>query len=141
MKKWKPITGVILVFVLGVLTGTAGTGWFVKQRYFKFLKDPAHRKATVMKRLTERLDLSGPQKAQVEQIFDRLDGRMREKLQNLHSEARNILEEGFAEIRKVLNEDQQQKLAELKKEMEARREKRHRRWLGDHPPPLPAPGN
>lgn len=138
MKKWKTITGVILVFALGVLAGTVGTGWVIKNRLFPFFKDPAHRKAVVMKRLTKRLDLSDIQKAQVEQIIERLDGRMQKKLKNLHSQATLIVEEGFAEIREILNEDQKKKLVELKKELEARREKRHGRWFGGHPP-LPPP--
>lgn len=139
MKKWKPITGVILIFVLGVLTGTVGTGWVMKHRHFPFFKDPDHRKAMVMKQFTKRLDLSDTQKARVEQIVEEFDGRMQEKLRHLHSEARHVLEEGFAEIQKVLNEDQKQKLAQLRKEMEARREKRHRKWFGGHPPPPPPP--
>ena len=61
MKKWRLFTGVILVLVLGILIGGAGTQFYLRHKYHLSL-DRQDRAAHVLKTLSRELDLSaGPE--------------------------------------------------------------------------------
>ncbi|MFZ7127777.1 MAG: hypothetical protein ACOWWM_16585 [Desulfobacterales bacterium] len=135
MKQWKLVAGISLVFVLGALVGSAVTGCFLRSGHTPRFRDPVQRKAVIMERLIDRLELDDAQKSQVEAVVDRSDARMQENLRERRAQARRIMEEGFAEIRRVLREDQQKSLDALEAEIDARHRERHRRWFGESPPP------
>ena len=75
MQKWKIVAGLLLVFVLGALTGALSTGMVLKRHHPFFSRAPEGRKAFIMKRLTRKLDLTAEQKVRIEAIIDRVQIR------------------------------------------------------------------
>lgn len=130
MQKWKIIAGLLMVFVLGALTGALSTDMVLKRHHPLFSGAPEGRKAFIMKRLSRKLDLSEDQKVRIEAIIDRVQSEtfqhMREGRRFMHRQ----LEKGFAEIRKELTPEQQRRLDQMKAERERRRKERGERFHG-----------
>ncbi|MGA3173930.1 MAG: hypothetical protein ABSE25_05810 [Syntrophorhabdales bacterium] len=122
MKKWRPITGVILVLVLGILIGSAGTKFYLKHRYH-YLPDRQARTAHLLEHLSKELALSDTQKAATGQILEDMAEKLRRHFAQVRPEAERIVQESFSEIRKQLDEDQQKKFDVLS---EKYRQRRHR---------------
>lgn len=122
MKKWKLITGITLIFLLGALIGSLGTGLFLHNRPGS--RKPEALKMAVMKRLVRQLDLTADQKPRVETIVDQLQEKTRNHFNKTRQEMRAIIAQGIARIKKELNPDQQKKLDTLHE----RFKRRHRRW-------------
>ncbi len=120
MKRWKLIAGIILVFVLGALSGTLGTGLYVKQKMKPFRQDPKERRTAVIEKLTRRLSLKEPQIPKIEKILDELDQRRRE----YRLEIRKLRTESIARMKQELTPQQQEKLDQLHREWEQRKNKR-----------------
>jgi Spy/CpxP family protein refolding chaperone len=131
MGRWKTVAGVLLIFVLGALTGSLGTGWMLKRQHPLFRKDSAGRVDFIMKRLSDRLDLTETQKPQVEAIVQRIEGRMRRHFTQQRAEMRRFIDEEANAIALLLTPAQQEEFEDFRKEMEARRRERH----GPPPPP------
>ncbi|MEW6670555.1 MAG: hypothetical protein AB1427_02565 [Thermodesulfobacteriota bacterium] len=121
MKKWKLISGVLLVFALGVLIGSLGTGFYHQYLFDRFRKDSAERKAFVLKQFSERLDLTEDQQQAFKSIIDQVDQQRREQILKNRSEFKKIRDESYERMKKVLNPDQQNAFEELIKEIRNRR--------------------
>lgn len=134
MQKWKIIAGLLLVFVLGALTGALSTGMVLKRQHPFFRSAPEGRKAFIMKRLSRKLDLSEDQKVRIEAIIDRVQSETFKQMREGRRFMREHLEKGFAEIRKELTPDQQRRFDEMKAERERRWKERGRRFHGPGPP-------
>ena len=119
MKRWKLIAGIILVFVLGALSGTLGTGLYVKQKAKPFRLDPKDRRTALVEKLTRRLDLNPNQIPKIEDIIDELD----RKRQEYREELRKLRTEWISRMKKELTPAQQEKLDQLHQEWEKRRNK------------------
>ena len=119
MKRWKLIAGIILVFVLGVLSGTLGTGFYVKQKMKPIRQDPKAKRTVIIEKLTNRLDLKENQIPKIEKILDEIDQRRRE----YHQEIRKMRTESISQMKKELTPEQQKKLDQLHQEWEKRRNK------------------
>ena len=76
MKLWRLITGVILVLVLGMLIGGAGTHYYLRHKYRLISLDRKDRTAHLLKTFSRKLDLSQDQKAAVEKILQRMAERL-----------------------------------------------------------------
>ena len=130
MPKWKIIAGLLMVFILGTLTGALGTGLILKRHHLFFSARPEGRKAFIIERLTHRLDLSEVQKVRVEAIVDRVQAetleRFREGRRLIHEQMDGV----FAEIRKELTPDQQREFDEMQAEFERRREAHSKHFNG-----------
>lgn len=124
MKRWKLVSGLLLVFVLGVLAGAFGTRIYLKDRFAHFRKDPKARQAFIMRKLSKELELTPDQKIKVEKIVEQVGEKRREFFLKNRPEIKRIMDEGFAQIKKELNNDQQKKLDELREEFEKRRKAR-----------------
>ena len=124
MKRWKLISGLLLVFVLGVLVGSFGTRIYLKDRFEHIRKDPKARQAFIMRKLSKELELTPEQKIKVEKIVEQLGEKRREFFLKNRPEIKKIMDEGFAQIKKELNNDQQKKFDVLREEFEKRREAR-----------------
>ncbi|MGB5922143.1 MAG: hypothetical protein WBH36_07945 [Syntrophobacteria bacterium] len=124
MKRWKLISGLLLVFVLGVLAGSFGTRIYLKDRFEHLRKDPKARQAFIMRKLSKELELTPDQKIKVEKIVEQMGEKRREFFLKNRPEIKKIMDEGFAQIRKELNSDQQKKLDVLREEFEKRRKGR-----------------
>ncbi len=135
MKKTKIIAGLIMIFILGALSGALGTGVVLKRHHPFFSGKPEGRKAFILKRLTRELDLSAEQRVRVAAIIDRVQSETFTQLREGRRLMRQKLESGFAEIRKELTPDQQRRFDEMKAEQERRRKERDRRFHGLWPPP------
>jgi Spy/CpxP family protein refolding chaperone len=127
MKKWRLIVGVALVFTLGVMAGSVGTQYYQKNWAERFWKDPAARKALLLKRLTRELGLSDAQKQEFKAIIEDVDQKMEGRHRENRAAIRTILEEGFSRMMERLNPAQQEKLKELKAHREERLRQRWRR--------------
>ncbi len=125
MKRWKLISGLLLVFVLGVLAGSFGTRIYLKDRFEHLRKDPKARQAFIMRKLSKELELTPDQKIKVEKIVEQMGEKRREFFLKNRPEIKKIMDEGFAQIRKELNNDQQKKLDVLREEFEKRRKARY----------------
>ena len=132
MKRWKIITALALVFVLGVLTGVVGTGMTLKHGPPFSPRDPEGRKARIMERLERKLDLTAEQKVRVAAIVDRRHGQAREQFRRHRQALQAFMTQSFADIRKELTPEQQTKLDAFQTEVEERFRKRGRRF--HHPP-------
>ena len=124
MKRWKLISGLLLVFVLGVLAGSFGTRIYLKDRFEHLRKDPKARQAFIMRKLSKELELTPDQKIKVEKIVEQMGEKRREFFLKNRPEIKKIMDEGFAQIRKELNSDQQKKLDVLREEFEKRKKAR-----------------
>ena len=124
MKRWKLISGLLLVFVLGVLAGAFGTRVYLKDRFERLRKDPKARQAFIMRKLSKELELTPGQKIKIEKIVEQLGEKRREFFLKNRPEIKKIMDEGFAQIKKELDNDQQKKLDVLRAEFEKRRKAR-----------------
>ena len=120
MKRWKLIAGIILVFVLGVLSGTLGTGLYMKQKMKPIRQDQKARRTAIIEKLTRGLDLKEDQIPKIEKILDEIDQKRREYRQ----EIRKMRTESISQMKKELTPEQQKKLDQLHQEWELRKKKR-----------------
>lgn len=130
MKKWKLIAGVLLVFIFGVLVGSLGTGFYHQYLFDRFSKDPAERKAFVLKKFSERLDLTESQQKAFKIIIDQVDQDRRAQQLKYRSDLYKIRNESYVQMKKILNSDQQNTFDELLKEI---RKRRKLKPLSNHP--------
>jgi len=124
MKRWKLISGLLLVFVLGILAGAFGTRIYLKDQFEHLRKDPKARQAFIMRKLSKELELTPGQKIKIEKIVEQLGEKRREFFLKNRPEIKKIMDEGFAQIKKELDNDQQKKLDVLRAEFEKRRKAR-----------------
>jgi Tfp pilus assembly protein PilN len=113
----------ILVFVLGVVVGSAGTvfyGWYSGRWHHRFDEK------RVVHFLKRELKLSDAQTQQVEQIMQQTDGKFRDLQQQVEPQFEAIRNESRDRIRKILNPQQLAKFNQLVQRFEARH-KEHRR--------------
>jgi Spy/CpxP family protein refolding chaperone len=132
MRKWKLVISVALVFILGVLVGSMGAGLYMKHRFPHPKRDPSEMRAFILKRFSEKLDLTDDQRNEFKAIIDQVGERLEEHFRRTHSEVGNIIEPGFSQMRAVLSPDQQEKFDELIERLE-----RHRKERPKHGPPGP----
>lgn len=124
MKRWKLVSGLLLVFVLGILAGSFGTRVYLKDRFEHLRKDPKARQAFIMRKLSKELELTQDQKTKIEKIVEQVGEKRRQFFLKNRPEIKRIMDEGFLQIKKELNNDQQKKLDALRKEFEKRRKAR-----------------
>ena len=122
--RWKLILGLLLVFVLGILAGSVGTGFYLKHRFAPLIKEPRARKTFIMKKLSKELNLTLDQKTKIEPIVEQMIEKRREYYLKNRPEIKTIMDQGFAQIREELNEDQKKKLDGLREKFHRRRGER-----------------
>jgi hypothetical protein len=123
MKRWKVVSGIVLVLVVGILIGSFGTQMLLRHRFPP--PPPPHggpRAADfLLKRLSRDLSLTEIQKTRVKEILERTDEKLHQHFQQVEPEVKKIIDDGFGEMRKELTDDQKTKLDRLKEHMERRR--------------------
>jgi hypothetical protein len=127
MKKWKLISGVALVFVLGVLVGSLGTRFYQRDWAERFFQEPSARKAMILKRLTKDLGLTETQQKEFKVIIDETDKKLETLGLERRSAVKAIFDESFLRMKEKLDPEQQIKLEELKARHEARVKDKRRR--------------
>jgi hypothetical protein len=130
MKKWKLVTGVALVFILGVLAGSLGTQLYQRQWSERFWKDPAARRAVFLQRLTRKLQLTEAQQKEFKVMIEEVDRKLLALRRENRAEIRRTIDESFTQMKGKLDPDQQKKLEEFKARHEERlKERRTKRPL------------
>ena len=73
MNRWKVITGILLIFVLGALSGALGTGYYTKNRIKQFIdpKGPPP-PIRILERELGKLDLSSEQQRKIEALLEQM---------------------------------------------------------------------
>jgi hypothetical protein len=118
MSKWKLIAGITLVFIVGGLVGSIGTRVYIKHHILSLLTDSKVRNAHFMKGLSKALNLTQDQKIKIGKIIEQMEQQRREFSFNHWPEIEKILNEGYLQIRKQLDNDQQKKLDALRENFE-----------------------
>jgi hypothetical protein len=127
MKRWKLITGVALVFILGVLAGSLGNDLYERHWSERFWKDPAARRAIFLQRLTRKLQLTEAQQKEFRVIIEEVDQKLMALRRENRTEIKNVIEESFTRMKEKLSPDQQKKLEEFKARQEERIKERRKR--------------
>jgi hypothetical protein len=121
MSTWKPVVGVVLVFVLGILVGLL-PGFYFMHRFPPPPPPPAmdraHRDAIMTERLSKDLALTEGQKTKVAPIVKQMNERLDQHLRTVQPEVQKIFDESFAQIEKELNDAQRKRFAALRDRME-----------------------
>ena len=104
-----------LIFLLGALAGAFGTGFYFKGHVEEFLEGGPP-KEKIMQKLTRDLDLTPEQQKKIEPILEEVHRELSALRRKSLPEMRKIRENSFALIKKELNEDQQKKLEDLRKQ-------------------------
>ena len=134
MNTWKLVSGVALVFIVGALVGSLGTRFYLKHQYRPFMPERGNRTAFIMKRLSKELGLSQNQKIAVEKIVAQTEEKLRAHFLQMRPEIDAIVDDGFTQIRKELDDNQRKQLDALREKFEKRR--RARREGAFPKPPL-----
>jgi hypothetical protein len=128
--RWKLISGLLLVFVLGILAGSLGTEFYLKHRLAPLMKDSRAKKAFIMKKLSKELNLTSDQQSKIEPIVEQMLEKRREYYLKNRPEVKTIFDQGFAQIREELNENQKKKLDGLREKFHRRRGERDPKSFG-----------
>ena len=133
MKKWKLVTGLAFVFAFGLLVGSFGTGVYFKHRFTTPKRDPSAMRAFLLKKFSQKLNLTVKQKNEFKRLIDQVGDKLEEHFRKTHSEIGNIVDQGSSQMRKVLSPDQQKKFDEMLEKFKRHRKSRHK--VGPHGPP------
>jgi hypothetical protein len=120
MNKLKLASGVILVFFLGVLAGSLGTGIYYKKRVEKFEAGGppvSERVKIVLGRFSDELNLTSVQKGEVEKIIKAAQEKILAIGRKSLPEIEKINEDTFASIKEKLTDEQKAKLNTLVQRM------------------------
>jgi ATP-dependent Lon protease len=111
--------------VVGILAGAFGARIYLKDRFAHLRKDPKARQAFIMGKLSKELELTQDQKIKIGKIVEQMGAKRREFYLKNRPEIKRIMDEGFLQIKKELNNDQQKKLDVLREEFEKRSKARY----------------
>lgn len=125
MSRWKFRIGIVLVFVVGLVIGSLGTGWWFYHGFHDFRGPRTRVEAQIMKRLSRYLDLTDGQRADLAAIVHDVSNRLEEIRARTEPEVTKALEDGMARIKPKLDPGQYEKLEKRYQEMRRRWEHRH----------------
>ncbi len=115
MKKLKIFVGIAMFFIVGALSGSIGTGIYVRYKIDQYIKNGSPlTKYYLMNHVIHKLDLSNDQKIEFEKVVNKIQEDINKLREKHRPEAETILSEGFKEIEKQLNTEQKQKLDKIK---------------------------
>jgi len=130
MKRLKVCIGILLIFILGMLAGTLGTGFFIKHRIGRFVRgDGPFPPIRVLERLSAKLDLSKSQQIEIEKILKQAHDRLIEFRRGYRPEFEKILNDTIEQMKEKLDSRQKQKLDKLTERLKHR----FRNHPGRHP--------
>lgn len=109
------------MFALGVLAGVLGTGVYFERTHLKMLNRPETKTAFIVKKLTDRLDLTAEQEDKIDLIVKEMQTEIRTRFPVPRREIRNVLEAGFDRIRLLLTPTQQAKMDRIRQDFEQKR--------------------
>lgn len=126
MKKAKIVIGVLLVFVLGALVGSWGTGVFYGHRLERLgeVSPRGERKGRLLERLTRELELTAVQQAEIAEVIEQRHEALQEFKRLHRPEMEKIREQQHQRIREKLDDGQKDKLDLIMQRLESRRRSR-----------------
>lgn len=114
MKKWKLWAGITLIFISGLIAGSAITGLYLKHRMEKaFHEGPPAIKKLIMHKLTGELHLTDAQKSEIEKIVSETQTELQQLRLRHQPETEEILDRGLEQIKTRLSTEQQAKIDKL----------------------------
>lgn len=125
MKQWKLIAGVAIVFALGILAGSLGTGLLFKYRVIRPARmEPSEKKAMILKKYSKALSLSPDQITGFKAIIDDMDTNRRDMFKKVRPEMRKMRQQGEMKMKALLTPEQKDKLDQLHQEFRKRFKKK-----------------
>jgi Spy/CpxP family protein refolding chaperone len=123
MKKWKAIAGILLVFLLGALSGVLGTYAVYQQRMEGVMRDePGRAREFIVRRLGRDLSLDPGQSEQLRAIVRETHAQLRELRKKIRPETEEIMARSQDRVRAILRPDQREKYEKIIAEHRKRRE-------------------
>lgn len=121
MSRWKLWSGLVALFVSGVLIGAVGSSLYIRYeiREFRTGGHPAVRHF-ILKRLTRELGLTVEQKEQVGKIVCRIQSEISGFRLEHRQEIEGIFSRGITDMKQYLTAVQQQKLDDLYEKTKSR---------------------
>jgi len=117
MKKIKIAIGIFLIFFLGTLVGSIGTGLVIKNKFARLRNSAwAEKQNYWIKSLTRKLDLTESQQAQIRLITQESRREVLEVTKNYRPQLKRLLFHRFQRIEETLDDEQKKKWDTLKKE-------------------------
>lgn len=130
---------IIIVFVVGVLLGVAGTGLYIHHCFTRsWINSGNHKHAVDM--LASKLNLTGDEKIKIAKVFDDNAPAVEAVRLETNAKLQTIRDNTSSQIRLLLTSDQQQKYDALKADWEKRRNANDKGWNIPGLPPGPPPG-
>ncbi len=122
-KNAKAIAGILLVFLLGAVSGSLVTHAVYRACREKSASDgpPGAREEQIVKRLSGELSLDSGQQEQVRGIIHETHTAIREMRGQMRPRIEAVLEQGQTRISAVLRPEQREKFAKITAERKARR--------------------
>ncbi len=126
--KLKLYLGLLLVFLLGAVSGSLGTKMYFDQKKGQFSKGDhlTKRKEAWMEKLKSELSLSQPQQVEIQKILDKSFGEMRLLRERNRPEMEKIIEDSIALMKENLDDGQKVKLDEMHRKFVEKRKQRHK---------------
>jgi hypothetical protein len=121
MKKWKAVTGVILVFLLGVMAGGIADRMVCWHRVENIISGgPAARRALIIKKLSCELNLNADQKAKLEEIAKDTHAQIKAVKTQIQPQVDAIIAASADRVRAMLNPEQLEKFNKFMARRKAR---------------------
>lgn len=118
MKNIKAVAGVLIIFILGIMTGVLTSGLIMEHRIESFhQKGPPSLKPFFMKKITGSLDLSPSQEKEVEKNITALQERIGEIRREFHPRLRAAFDDCYKEIGNNLDPLQKKRMKQIIKDM------------------------
>lgn len=136
MNKLKVAIILLLVFAVGALAGSLGNKLYFKHRFERFVKGgPPPLMHILMRKMVHELDLTEPQKADIEKIVSQAEKQIVNFRQKYRPEFEKIMDDTIALIKEKLTDEQKKKLDKLHEELKMRgrmgpRGMHHRAMMG-----------
>jgi len=140
MRKLKLASGIILVFLVGGLTGSLATGMYLKHRYESLaVHGPQHpsRMNHLMRRLSDKLDLKAAQRRAFSEILEDYERQVFSVRREYLPEIREITEQSIERMKAELNRDQRDQLERLHRQLRKRHARAFIRSVELRPGPTP----
>jgi len=121
MNKIKLASGVLLVFLVGALAGSLGTGYYYKNRVKKFEAGgpPIQERIQIITgRFSNELDLTNEQRTEFEKIIKESQEKKIALVDKFQPEIKQINDDTFTSIKNKLTDEQKTKLDTLIKTMD-----------------------
>lgn len=125
MKNFKAITGILLVFILGAVSGAIVSHMVDRERHEAFVKGGyVAREDVIVKRLTKQLDLDQQQQLQIKALVHESRSAIQEVRKQALPQIEQLLDQAQKRISAVLRPEQQEKYLKLIAERKERRQKK-----------------